>query len=84
MSVPVSLKFFYFLMQYLRRILLCDVNRYHIVPGTFVRLPRNLGRLFRQPVLAASLAPGEESLGATTEALKGFCFQIVLGASMVM
>ena len=54
------------------------------VPGTFVRLPRNLGRLFRQPVLVASLAPGEESLGATTEALKGFCFQIVLGASMVM
>lgn len=54
------------------------------VPGTFVRLPRNLGRLFRQPVLVASLAPGEESLGATTEALKGFCFQIVLGTSMVM
>lgn len=66
-------------MQYLRRILLCDVNRYHIVPGTFVRLPRNLGRLFRQPVLVASLAPGEESLGATTEALKGFASRLSLG-----
>lgn len=28
--------------------------------------PRNLGRLFRQPVLVTSLTPGEEHLGITT------------------
>lgn len=55
----VSLKFFYFLMQYLRRILLCNVNRYHIVPGDFL----DVINCYNEARCSRDLCPFAQELG---------------------